>query len=153
MAAPRPAARSWRYTGLLDVRKESPIPCFRQICDQVARLVDDGSLPVGSHLPPTRVLARTLGLNRSTVVRAYQELWALGYLESRSGSYSTVRERLRPRAAAPAGAGGHPWAATLPQHVRRAVADLRQPPARRRLSAGSGGCGSGNDRAQVPSIP
>ena len=25
--------------------------------------------------------------------RAYQELWALGYLESRPGSYSTVRKR------------------------------------------------------------
>jgi DNA-binding transcriptional MocR family regulator len=36
-------------------------------------------------------MAARLGVNRSTIYRAYQELWALGYLESRPGSYTTVR--------------------------------------------------------------
>ena len=39
--------------------------------------------------------AASLGINRSTVYRAYQDLWAQGYLEARPGAYSTVRARLR----------------------------------------------------------
>lgn len=81
---------------LLRIRRESKTPVFKQICGQVARLVEDGSLLAGSRLPATRVLASRLGVNRSTVYRAYQELWALGYLESRPGAYSTVRGRLKP---------------------------------------------------------
>jgi len=71
------------------------VPLWKQITDRVAGLVDEGTLSPGDRLPPTRVLARELGVNRSTVCRAYEELWALGYLESRQGSYSTVRGRAR----------------------------------------------------------
>lgn len=58
--------------------------------------IDQGTVVAGARLSPTRKLAATLGVDRSTVYRAYQDLWAQGYLESRSGSYSTVRARLRP---------------------------------------------------------
>jgi DNA-binding transcriptional MocR family regulator len=80
---------------LMTVDAASPVPVYRQIYERVARLVDDGTLTPGSRLPASRHLADTLGVNRSTVVRAYQELWALGYLESRPGSYSTVRQRVK----------------------------------------------------------
>lgn len=46
-------------------------------------------------MPPSRQLAQAIGVNRSTVCRAYAELWAQGCLESRPGSYSTVRRRTR----------------------------------------------------------
>jgi DNA-binding transcriptional MocR family regulator len=111
---------------ILSITKCGEPPCYRQICDQVMRLIDEGSLPVGSKLPPTRVLAGRLGLNRSTVVRAYQELWALGYLESRPGSYSTVRGRLHPRTAEGAGGASFDWAAVLPAAVRGSVEDLER---------------------------
>ncbi len=68
-------------------------PVYRQIYERVARLIEDGTLGPGARLPASRRLAASLGVNRSTVVRAYQELWALGYLEARPGSYSTVRTR------------------------------------------------------------
>ena len=74
---------------LMTLDRGSAVPVYRQIWERVARLVDDGSLHPGSRLPASRNLADSLGVNRSTVVRAYQELWALGYLESRPGSYST----------------------------------------------------------------
>ena len=80
---------------LMTIDRGCGVPAWKQICDHVVHLVDDGSLTPGARLPATRVLAGTLGLNRSTVYRAYQELWALGYLESRPGSYSTVRGRTR----------------------------------------------------------
>jgi DNA-binding transcriptional regulator YhcF (GntR family) len=82
---------------LMGLDRTSAVPVYRQIWERVARLVDDGTLDPGSRLPASRDLADSLGVNRSTVVRAYQELWALGYLESRPGSYSTVRQRVKPQ--------------------------------------------------------
>ena len=84
-----------------------PEPLYRQLIRGVSELVDEGSLRPGERLPPTRSLARDLGVHRSTVVRAWEELRALGYLDSRSGSYSTVRRRARP----PATRGGNEPAA------------------------------------------
>ena len=80
---------------LLKIDRESQAPIYRQIVDSVVRHVDGGTLAPGDRLPPSRVLARSTGVDRSTVTRAYEELWALGYLESRPGSYSTVRRRAR----------------------------------------------------------
>jgi len=89
---------------ILSLDRESPVPAYKQILGGVVRLVDGGSLAPGDRLPPTRVLAQRIGVHRSTVLHAYEELWALGYLESRPGSYSTVRRRPRTmatRAASP----------------------------------------------------
>ena len=78
---------------LLHVDRESEIPIYRQIIDSIVHLVDGGALSPGDRLPPSRALADSAGVHRSSVTRAYEELWALGYLESRPGSYSTVRRR------------------------------------------------------------
>ena len=78
---------------LLNIDGQSNVPIFRQIMDQLIQLMDTGGLQPGARLPSTRHLAQRLSVNRSTVYRAYQELWSLGYLESRPGSYSTVRQR------------------------------------------------------------
>lgn len=80
---------------LLDIDRRSPMPAYRQLCDHVARLVAEGTLAPGMRLPPTRQLAAALGVHRTTVVRAYRELRATGVLESRPGSYTTVRRRWR----------------------------------------------------------
>ncbi|MBW1722737.1 MAG: PLP-dependent aminotransferase family protein [Deltaproteobacteria bacterium] len=82
-------------TLLIKLNPKANIPIYRQIMDQIIGLIDTGALKPGAHLPSTRDLAHKLGLNRSTVYRAYQELWALGYVESQPGSYSTVRKRTR----------------------------------------------------------
>jgi len=80
---------------LIKIDEASKTPLFRQIMEQVIGLVDSHALRLGTRLPSTRALADRLGVNRSTVYKAYQELWALGYLDSRPGSYSTVRHRAR----------------------------------------------------------
>ncbi len=90
---------------LLTVDRKSGEPVWKQICESIARLVDEGSLEPGTRLPPSRILADTAGVNRSTVYRAYQELWALGYVESRPGSYTTVRGRMRTTAGKETAAG------------------------------------------------
>lgn len=86
---------------LLTVDHTSRTPVYEQVFRQIMRLVDEGTLLPGAHLPPTRRLAATLGVNRTTTFRAYQELWARGYLDSRPGSYSTVRRPGQLRALPP----------------------------------------------------
>ena len=50
-----------------------------------------GSLPPGTVLPPSRVLAAELAVSRSLVVEAYAQLVSEGYLEGRRGSGTRVR--------------------------------------------------------------
>ncbi|CAB5705174.1 HTH-type transcriptional regulatory protein gabR [Delftia tsuruhatensis] len=49
-----------------------------------------GSLAVGARLPSTRALALDLGVSRSTVTAAYEQLAAEGYLETAPGSRARV---------------------------------------------------------------
>jgi len=83
---------------LANLDREGSQPLFQQLIRRISGLIDEGGLRPGDRLPATRRLAQDLGVHRSTVVRAYRELRALGYLDSRSGAYSTVRQRARPPA-------------------------------------------------------
>jgi GntR family transcriptional regulator/MocR family aminotransferase len=77
-----------------------------------------GRLPVGSALPPSRFLAAELRISRWTVMQAYDQLIAEGYLEARAGSATRVR-----------------WAAeTSPQEQRRSTATT--PPVRFDMTPG-----------------
>jgi GntR family transcriptional regulator/MocR family aminotransferase len=49
-----------------------------------------GALPSGARLPSTRSLAKTLGVARTTVVAAFEQLRAEGYLTATSGSATRV---------------------------------------------------------------
>lgn len=78
---------------VLNLNRNGETPLFRQVLFQLKDLMDTGVLKPGFRMPPTRELAVSHGLNRSTVYKAYEELWALGYLQSRPGSYSYVRKK------------------------------------------------------------
>jgi GntR family transcriptional regulator / MocR family aminotransferase len=52
--------------------------------------IRSGRLPRGFALPATRVLARDLGVSRGTVLAAYSQLTAEGWLAGRRGSSTTV---------------------------------------------------------------
>lgn len=78
---------------LVKVDPRSRVPVYRQIIQQISDLIEKDSLEKGTILPSSRDLAKKLGLDRTTVYRAYQELAALGYIASRPGSYTTVRQR------------------------------------------------------------
>lgn len=78
---------------ILKIDRSSPIPLYDQIASGIKSFVDQGLIGVNQPLPSTRSLARKLGVNRSTVVRAYEELQALGYLLSRPGSYTRAQKR------------------------------------------------------------
>ena len=78
------------FKSLLQVDKSLPTPVFLQISDQLGQLIRAGTLAPGQRLPGSRQLADLLGLNRQTVVAAYDEGLAQGWLESRLGSGTYV---------------------------------------------------------------
>ncbi|MXR35407.1 MocR-like pyridoxine biosynthesis transcription factor PdxR [Craterilacuibacter sinensis] len=67
------------------------IPAPRPRLDVLLRnWIASGRLSSGSRLPASRTLASSLGIARNTVVAAYEQLVAEGYLESRQGSGTYV---------------------------------------------------------------
>jgi len=80
---------------LLNLNSKSKTPLFKQVFKQLIKMIESGILKPGDKLPSTRLLAKHNELSRTTVYKAYEELWALGYIESKSGSYSTIRQRTK----------------------------------------------------------
>lgn len=78
---------------ILRLDRGSGQPLHRQVFDQLKEMIDRDVLAPGTRLPSTRALASRHGISRTTVISAYEELWGQGYLESRPGSYTTVRAK------------------------------------------------------------
>jgi GntR family transcriptional regulator/MocR family aminotransferase len=72
----------------LDGRKDLTGEIYRQL--QTAILA--GRLQPGDALPPTRELARSLSVSRTTVTEAYGRLWGEGLVTSRTGAGTFVSE-------------------------------------------------------------
>ncbi len=78
---------------LINIDKTSTQPLFQQVFEQLKQMIETGILRPNEQLPSTRKLAELLGVHRTTIYRAYEELWAAGYIEATTGSYSRVRQR------------------------------------------------------------
>ena len=77
-------------------------PLHAQLTRALKTAIFDGRVHAGSRLPPTRSLARELGLSRNTVLAAYEQLRAEGFVDGRVGSGSYVTPPLQaPRPASP----------------------------------------------------
>lgn len=61
--------------------KDGDRPIHKQIAEFIKKKIAAGEWPVGSVLPPQRQLALQMGVNRSTIVSAIEELIAEGLLE------------------------------------------------------------------------
>ncbi|WP_248126248.1 FadR/GntR family transcriptional regulator [Micrococcus lacusdianchii] len=72
--------------------------------ERLLQAITGGALRAGQKLPPERELAEYLGISRSTLRNALQELRSIGYLESRRGRYGGVFVRQQP-VAQPGGRG------------------------------------------------
>ena len=70
----------------------SPTPLYEQIGARVRIAVAAGELRPGDPLPSVRQLATRLRVNPATVVQAYRELEAEGFVEMRHGAGTFVRE-------------------------------------------------------------
>ena len=72
------------------INRASPTPVFEQVCEVIRAKAISGDLPEGTKLPPTRVFATELGVSRSTIVTAYEQLVAEGYLYAVQGSAYSI---------------------------------------------------------------
>lgn len=65
-------------------------PLYQQLYAQIRAAILAGRLKGGLKLPSTRTLADELGISRNTVLNAYEQLFAEGYIESVEGSGTFV---------------------------------------------------------------
>lgn len=59
---------------------DSGLAPWRQVHDQIIRVITSGALATGAKLPPIRQLARDLGLAAGTIARVYRELETAGWV-------------------------------------------------------------------------
>ncbi|GAB3562214.1 MocR-like pyridoxine biosynthesis transcription factor PdxR [Spelaeicoccus albus] len=77
---------------VVDRHSATPLPV--QIAEQFRRAVRDSSLQPGDRVPATRALAGQLGVSRGTVVSAYDQLTAEGYLIGSRGTATVINPQL-----------------------------------------------------------
>lgn len=70
---------------IFDIAPTSPTPIYRQIAEQLRRLVAGGQMRPGDDLPSVRAVALYHAINPMTVSKAYSLLEAEGLLERRRG--------------------------------------------------------------------
>jgi GntR family transcriptional regulator / MocR family aminotransferase len=74
-------------------------PLYRRIGHALKSAIRSGRLAHGARLPSTRALAAGLGVSRNTVMLAYEQLVAEGYVVSRHRSTTSVAAGLASRSA------------------------------------------------------
>lgn len=88
----------------------------RQVAQALREAVRRGDIRPGDALPSTRLLAASLEVARGTVIEAYEQLVAEGFLESKAGAGTRVALAL-----------AKPQQAREPRAVRRPIAHARLP--------------------------
>jgi GntR family transcriptional regulator/MocR family aminotransferase len=103
------------------VRLDGDGPLSTQLYAAVRRMILAGGVAAGTRLPSSRSLARELGVSRNTVLLAYEQLLAEGYVAGRGGSGTYVTGGLVAPDRGPA--------ATRPERPRVSAYARRLPPA------------------------
>lgn len=67
------------------------VTLYRWLYDEIRRAIIEGRLKPGTRIPSSRSVSRQHQMSRGTVVSAFEQLGAEGYLESHVGSGSIVR--------------------------------------------------------------
>ncbi|HEX2037108.1 MAG TPA: PLP-dependent aminotransferase family protein [Chloroflexota bacterium] len=129
---------------VLDHAPGATRPLYRQLYDQLREAILSGQLAAGTRLPATRTLQATLGVARTTVVNAFAQLLAEGYLEAKVGSGTYVASTL-PDHLLHAGRQGSP---SHPPAVRRHLTHARRA-GQEPVPAGDG-IGAGGRAASAP---
>ncbi|HQU85196.1 MAG TPA: PLP-dependent aminotransferase family protein [Pyrinomonadaceae bacterium] len=74
--------------------KNTVTPLYRQVYESIRRAILQGELSAKTRLPSTRDFADRLGVSRITIVNAYEQLFAEGYLEGKTGAGTFVASKL-----------------------------------------------------------
>ncbi len=73
-----------------EIDHTSGIPNGKQLEHQIREAILTGRMKAGDKLPPTRALAKDMQIARNTVIQAYDQLLAEGYLNAKEGSGTYV---------------------------------------------------------------
>ena len=76
----------------LNIERQSKISLVIQVYSQIKSQILDGKIETGQKLPSTRKLALELGISRNSVMEAYDQLLAEGYINSKHGSGTRVAD-------------------------------------------------------------
>ncbi|MEI5585157.1 PLP-dependent aminotransferase family protein, partial [Agromyces sp. CCNWLW208] len=107
---------------LLVIDRDDARPLGQQLVDGLRRGILDGRLRAGDAVPSTRSLADELGVARSSVVAAYDQLAGEGYLELRQGAPTRVAPLVRAEERAQRAPVG------IEERAQRASRDPHDPP-------------------------
>ncbi|MEM7258149.1 MAG: PLP-dependent aminotransferase family protein, partial [Pseudomonadota bacterium] len=78
------------------IDRHSSTPIYRQLDDELRKLILRGTLPPAQKLPSTRELADELDVSRTTVKSVYEQLVSEGFAEARTGAGTFVAHGLEP---------------------------------------------------------
>ena len=76
--------------------RESEEPIYRQLIRHIRLQIESGTLTPGTRLPASRDLAQLMDVSRISVVNAYAELRAEGYLSAHAGRGTFVSRDIHP---------------------------------------------------------
>jgi GntR family transcriptional regulator/MocR family aminotransferase len=82
------------WKSIIQLQKEAGCPVYLQIANAISLEIKKGHLGPGVKLPGTRQLSELLDVHRITVVRAYEELDAQGWIEMRPSQGSFTSSKL-----------------------------------------------------------
>jgi GntR family transcriptional regulator/MocR family aminotransferase len=82
------------YPPFIMLDEKSALPLYRQIYEAIRNAILSGKVHPTTTLPATRLLAKQLGVSRMTVINAYDQLFAEGYLEAKRGAGTFVAAHL-----------------------------------------------------------
>jgi GntR family transcriptional regulator/MocR family aminotransferase len=112
---------------LLNVRGATG-PLYRRIYHALKSGIRAGRLGPAARLPSTRALASDLGVSRNTVMLAYEQLVAEGYVVSRDRSTTSVAGALAPRALPASSTPKAEGQARISSYARRLTKNPAMPP-------------------------
>jgi GntR family transcriptional regulator/MocR family aminotransferase len=79
---------------IIQIQDDCDTPVYLQIANAISREMKRGRIGPGIKLPGTRLLSETLTVHRKTVVRAYEELDAQGWIELRPSQGTFTSQEL-----------------------------------------------------------
>ena len=82
----------WKSTLTIDKSRNTPV--YLQIANQITKLIFNGNLSKGLKMPGSRALADELQVNRKTIIQAYEELIAQGWLFTDTSRGTFVSNKL-----------------------------------------------------------
>ncbi|MEL6408550.1 MAG: PLP-dependent aminotransferase family protein, partial [Chloroflexota bacterium] len=82
----------------VDIDRNSAEPIYKQLIRQIQMQIESGQLTAGTRLPASRTLAKHIDISRISVVNAYAELRAEGYLSAHAGRGTFVAKDNSPAA-------------------------------------------------------